>query len=101
VAVENKDVTTLEIELNDGKVAPRYKPNEVKELIAKKAIITEKGTMSDLPIVDIQLVDHEGKNYFFCLSGRIFQGLAASVSGVNLRNHGSKEPSDQGDKPWQ
>ena len=81
----------LSIEIKEGNLAPRY-TEKTKQLTATKAVITEKGMESGLPLVDIQLTDADGNEYFFMLTGRLFNGLSAAIKGVNLRNHGVEEP---------
>ena len=81
----------LKIEFVKGNVAPRY-TNE-KQLEIKKAVITEKGMQSGFALVDIQLTDSEGKEYFFMTSGQIMNALTAAIKGVNMRNHGVEEPN--------
>ena len=55
-------------------------------------IITEKGMESGLPLVDLQLIDKDGKKHFVAVSGRILLTIAAAIRGSNLRNHGTEEP---------
>ena len=81
----------LTIEIIDGKIAPRYHTN-VRELMANKAVITSQGTVNDNPIVDIQMSDANGNEYFFSLTGAIFQNLAAAIEGAKARKH---ETSDK------
>jgi hypothetical protein len=73
-------------------VAPRYKPDETRQLELVEAVITERGTEAGLPIVDLVLVDADGHRYFAMATGRVFQGLAAYLAGVNQRNHGTPNP---------
>jgi hypothetical protein len=77
--------TVLKIETIPGNVAPRYEPKDWTELVPTGAVITEIGMKGGGPLVDIQLVDREGKKYFFMLSGSIVVGLGASVNGVANR----------------
>lgn len=84
--------THLPIELVRGAVAPRYSPQVWKEVIVTKAIITEQGTEKQLPLVDFQMEDVEGNKYFFMITGRLINALAAAIQGVNQRNHGTSEP---------
>jgi len=62
------------------------------ELLVKRAVITEQGMGSGLPLVDIVMEDSDGKEYFFMISGRLINTLSAAVKGVNQRIHGSEEP---------
>jgi len=82
----------LDIKLNPGNVAPRYEPDKVKQLQPHTAIITEQGMESGLPLVDIQMKDDQGNDYFFMISGRLINGLSAAIKGCNVRNHGVEEP---------
>ena len=82
----------LDIKLNPGNVAPRYNLEETKELYPMKAIITENGMESGLPLIDIQMQDKEGNQYFFAISGRLINGLSSAIKRVNVRNHGIEEP---------
>lgn len=84
-------MNALEIELVKGDTAPRY-PEGTTVLECSKVAITEKGTEANLPIVDFVCTDTDGKKYFLALSGRIVNGIAAAVRGVNERNHGKSEP---------
>jgi hypothetical protein len=81
----------LSISLVPGDVAPRYLPIS-KELVIQKAVITEKGTEGNLPLVDLVLKDDDGNEFYTMVTGRIILGLAAAIKGVNLRNHGTEEP---------
>ena len=83
--------SSLVIKINPGSVAPRY-TEETKQLIAETAVITEKGMQNGLPMIDIQMKDTEGNEYFFMLTGRLFQMLGKAIDGVNIRNHGAAEP---------
>lgn len=82
----------LSIKINPGDVAPRYNPETTKELTAEIAIITEQGMSSGLPLVDIQMKDAEGNEYFFMITGRLINGLSDAIKGVNKRLHGVEEP---------
>ena len=82
----------LSIELKEREDAPRYEQREWKELEIKKAIITEKGTMGNLPIVDLQLEDEKGNKYFVMATGRIIIGLGDACKGVMQRIHGTDTP---------
>lgn len=82
----------LEVEIVGGNIAPRYEPGVVTELSADKAVITEKGMESGLPLIDIQLTGPDGKKYFAVLTGRVVLTLCGAIRGVNLRNHGNEEP---------
>lgn len=82
----------LKIKLNPGKVAPRYEPDKIKQLEVHTAVITEQGMVSGLPMVDIQMTDTEGNEYFFMITGRLINGLSAAIHGANVRNHGEAEP---------
>lgn len=89
--MKNEDVTTLNIQIIKGNVAPRY-VNGSTELTINKAVITEKGMQSELPLVDFQMTDEAGNIYFTAISGRLINALSAAIKGVNLRNHGTEEP---------
>lgn len=77
----------LSIRLVKGSDAPRYNNGET-ELFVSEAVITENGMKSGLPVVDIVMQDESGKVFYFMLSGRLVQNLAAAIDGVNSRNHG-------------
>ena len=89
--MKNSDATILNIELLPGNTAPRYTENDV-ELTVDKAVITEQGMQSGLPLIDIVLTDANGKKYYTALSGRIVQTLGKAIDGVNVRNHGTPNP---------
>lgn len=82
----------MALKLQPGDTAPRYDPAEVTQLGLQTAVITEKGTESELPIVDLQMIDATGKKYFVAMTGRIAMSLAGAIRGVNERNHGNPEP---------
>lgn len=75
------DATSLTIKIKEGSLAPRYADGE-KELITNVAIITKEGMQSNKPLVDLQLTDAEGNQYFTALSGAILINLAAVIKGV-------------------
>ncbi len=75
----------LEIEIINGKIAPRYSISTV-QLHAEKAIITEKGMVSNDPLVDITLKDDQGNKYFFMMSGNLLIMLASVIRGVMERD---------------
>lgn len=81
----------VSIKICQGDLSPRY-PKTSTELVFKSAVITEKGTVQGLPIVDFVMVDNEGKEYYFMTSGRIVQAIASAVGGVNLRISGKENP---------
>lgn len=83
---------TLSIKLNPGSIAPRYEEGKTKELTVKTAVITEQGMASRLPLVDMQMEDAEGNQYFFMITGKLINALSASIKGVNKRIHGTEEP---------
>lgn len=80
----------LQITLVPGSTAPIY--DQGTELKCKQAVITEQGTEANLPIVDLVCYDASGRQYLIVLSGRIINGLAHAIMGVNMRNHGKREP---------
>jgi hypothetical protein len=85
--------TQLSIELLQGNFAPRYsKEVSERKLDCKKVVITENGMVSGLPLVDFQLVDKDGNEYFFAITGRLVNMISAAIRGVNMRNHGCEEP---------
>lgn len=85
--------TMVSIKLHDDKkIAPRYKKEETIQLQCHTVVITEKGTDSDLPLIDFQMIGPDGKQYFFAMTGRIVNGIASAIRGVNMRNHGVEEP---------
>lgn len=75
------DATSLTIKTKEGSLAPRY-TEEVKELITNIAVITKEGMQSNKPLVDLQLTDAEGNQYFTALSGAILINLAAAIKGA-------------------
>lgn len=81
----------LKIKFVEGNKAPRYNAS-VCQLFVKQSIITEKGMESDLPLIDFQLTDEFGREYYMAISGRLINMLSASIRGVNMRNHGIEEP---------
>jgi len=81
----------LTVEIIDGTLAPRYSIS-TKELTTNKAVITTQGTVSNAPIVDIQLTDDKGDKFFFAMTGGIFQNLAAAIEGAGARKY---ETSDK------
>ena len=85
-------MNNLNIKLNPGHVAPRYDPGETKQLEVQTAVITEQGMVSGFPLVDIQMKDSDGNEYFFMIPGRLINSLSAAIHGVNVRNHGIAEP---------
>ena len=89
--MKNEDVTQLAVELLPGNIAPRYTIDDC-ELSINKAVITEKGMQSGLPLVDLQMKDADGNINYTALSGRIVNAISAAIKGVNLRNHGTEEP---------
>ena len=86
-----KNATNLVIELKEGNEAPRY-PEGTIELRIDKAVITEKGMQSGLPLVDFQITDEKGRVYYTALTGSVLNMLSAAIKGVNMRNHGVEEP---------
>lgn len=84
--------TELKIGILEGKIAPRYDPKKTTQLELTKTVITEKGTKSDLPIVDFIMKDSFGNEYFFMVTGRIINNLSATIKATNIRNHGMEEP---------
>ena len=84
--------TDLKVELVHGDMAPRYDPTKTRELTLTKAVITEQGTASNLPLVDLVFVDGDGQEYFTMVTGRIINAVARAIRGVNLRIHGTEEP---------
>lgn len=84
--------TNIAITLHpDPTIAPRYVNGE-RQLELVEAVITERGTEAGLPIVDLVLVDADGRRYYTMATGRIFMGVASAIAGVNQRNHGTPNP---------
>jgi hypothetical protein len=81
----------VNISLVEGDRAPRYDESGM-ELACEGVIITEQGTVGNLPIVDFKMRGPDGKFYLLVLSGRIVNAISAAVRGVNMRNHGVEEP---------
>lgn len=85
----------LPIEINpDKKQAPHYLARDgfVGELRVNKVVITEMGTVENLPIVDFVVQTTNGEKYLMVLTGRLVNAISAAVRGTNLRNHGREEP---------
>lgn len=82
----------IAIKLCPGIVAPRYEAGTRTEVECGEAVITEQGTVNNLPIVDLLLDGPDGKKYLLVLSGRTMLAIAAALRGVNQRNHGTPEP---------
>jgi hypothetical protein len=80
----------VKIEMVQGTVAPRY--SDGVELHLEKCVITEQGTESMLPLVDLVMQDPVGRRYLLVLNGRIVNGISAAIKGANTRNHGVAEP---------
>lgn len=81
----------MPIEFVSGNIAPRYEES-VKRLLVKQVIVTENGMQSGFPLIDFQLIDDEGNEYFYMATGKNCQMLAAAIAGCNMRNHGVREP---------
>lgn len=79
---DNTKGTSVEINLVEGSIAPRYEASST-ELVLKKAVITKKGMASGLPLVDIVMQDSKGNEYFFMASGRIMNMIASAVRGAS------------------
>lgn len=82
---------SVSLELIRGSIAPRY-PQSIKELTITNVVITEQGTQGGWPIVDLQMVDSNGNEYFAMVTGQIVNTISAAIKGVNVRNHGREEP---------
>ena len=82
---------TLEIMIKPGKMAPRYNPRNTRELKVHAAVITEEGSSSGLPRVDLQMKDEEENDYFFAITGRFINSLSSAIKGVNQRLHNTEE----------
>ncbi len=84
----------LEIELVPGKDAPKYTEAEgfVGELRIDKVVITEQGTVENLPLVDFVLVGADGRKYIAVTTGRLARMIGSALDGVNTRNHGTPQP---------
>lgn len=80
----------VSIQMVPGKVAPRY--NEGTEITLEKCVITERGTLANLPIVDLVMRGPDGQMYLLVLTGRVVNAISAAVKGANTRNHGVAEP---------
>jgi len=81
----------LTIKFEQGDIAPRY-TDKVKQLEVHTAIVTEKGMVGGKPLVDFQIKDTDGNEYFFMITGSLCQMLGKAIDGVNLRNHGTENP---------
>ena len=80
----------VSIKLIPGDVAPRY--GDAEGLRLEDVVITEQGTRAGLPIVDLVCKDGRGNPFVISTTGRVINGLAAAIRGVNLKNHGLEEP---------
>lgn len=80
----------LELHRVEGDYAPRLP--EHQPLRGYETIITEKGTVGGRPIVDILMVDPDGKKYFISISGQLVTAIAEVVAAANVRNHGKPYP---------
>ncbi len=80
----------INISIVPGDTAPRYPDGT--ELVCEGVTITEQGTMEHLPIVDFKLRGPDGKFYLVVMTGRIVNAIAASIRGINERNHGTPTP---------
>jgi hypothetical protein len=90
-------LNAVSIRLVPSDVAPRAhelsKPGSVFEQVKLlEVVITERGTQGGLPIVDFVCEDADGKTLLFTTTGRLVNGISATVKGVNQRNHGTAEP---------
>lgn len=77
----------LRISVIKGKDAPRYSMS-VLELTLNRAVITENGMESNRPLVDLQLTDKDGNNYFAMVSGGLIAMLGDKVKEINHANGG-------------
>lgn len=84
--------TTLTIKIIEGHVAPRYDTKVTKEIEIINAVVTEKGTNKHLPVVDFQMKDKMGNEYFAAITARHILCLAEVIQGINHKNHGSTNP---------
>lgn len=75
----------LAIEILAGNVAPRY-DTDITQLTAQKAVITQHGMESGMPILDLQFTDADGNQYFTMISGNIVTMLCGAMAGVIQRN---------------
>lgn len=80
----------ISISIVPGNVAPRYA--DAEGLVVDHAAITEQGTESGLPIVDLVCRDGAGATFVVSFTGRIVLALAGAIRGVNTRIHGTPEP---------
>lgn len=84
--------TNVTIKINpDPIMAPRY-GTEDRKLEIVEFIITERGTEAGLPLIDLVMIDDDGRRHYAMATGRILAGLAAAIAGVNQRNHGTPNP---------
>ena len=82
----------IKIKINAGDKSPRYCPNSVDQVGIEQVVITERGMQSGLSLIDLQMIDKDGKKHFVAVSGRILLTIAAAIRGSNLRNLGTEEP---------
>ena len=87
----------LPMEFVQGKQGPLYHAADgfVGELKIEKVVITEQGTVNNLPIVDFVLVGPDGKRYIAVTTGGLVRMLGSAIDGVNERNHGTPFPQDK------
>lgn len=87
----NLQIRPVDIEITPGRIAPRYGDECGALASVLRAVITERGTAGDLPIVDL-IGEVNGKQVVLVISGRLLDSIASAVRGVNLRNHGVERP---------
>lgn len=80
----------LPLNIVPGATAPKYDTGY--EATVERVTITEQGTTSKLPIVDVIGRDPDGQQVVMVLTGRQLCWIAAAIRGVNKRNHGTAEP---------
>jgi len=88
--------SVMKIQILEGNVAPRYTARIIKTAV-DNVVVTEEGmkrpgTKKGFPLVDFQLSDDYGNNYYLAVTGSHLLMLAAAIKGINLRNHGEEEP---------
>jgi len=65
--------------------APTYRPPEYRGANMTTAHVVGKGTIGGFPTVDLIFIDENGQKYVAMLTGKLIQGLASAVQGMEER----------------
>ena len=79
----------ITIHMVRGVQAPRYDTGYETSL--DRVTITEQGMVNRRPLLDFVFRDKHGEQVFFTLSSNEVLMIAATVRGINKRNHGVEE----------